>query len=342
MSKKALIVSPYLGHLGGGERYMLTAAEAIGRAGYHLTFAWDSDREITRLATQFGLKLSAFALSSKLQQLYFAHSPLASWQATRGFDLVLYMSDGSIPLLGGKRNILHMQVPYHNVAGRSLANRLKLTRIEHVLVNSRFTKQVVDQEYGLDSEVVYPPITAVTSLHKDNLILSVGRFEPSLNVKHQDVLIEAFRLLSPSLPAWRLVLAGASSDEPHLAKLKQAAASLPIEFVTDGSFAKIQALYSQARIYWHAAGYGVDESHTPELTEHFGISVAEAVLAGCIPLVVGKGGVREIVESEEYYWESPKELAELTLAAASGRLQAPKLPGVIASANFTSSIQRLC
>lgn len=341
-SKKALIVSPYLNHLGGGERYMLEAAVAINALGYSLTFAWDNAAQISELAKQFGLSIESVSLVPELKKLYFGGSPLAMWQATRGFDLILYMSDGSIPLLGGKNNILHMQVPYHGVGGRSLVNRLKLSQIKNIIVNSQFTKRVVDQEYGINSTVIYPPISFVKSSKKQKLILSVGRFEPSLNVKRQDVLIEAFRNLAPHLPTWRLVLAGASSSSNYLKELQNRATGLPIEFVTDGSFATIKKLYAKSRIYWHAAGYGVDEQKNPELCEHFGISVAEAVSASCIPLVVGKGGVAEIIPDKRYHWESVEELVSRTIRAKSGELEPVELPRTLTQTNFSSTIKKLC
>lgn len=341
-TKKALVVSPYLDHLGGGERYMLEAAAVIREAGYDLTFAWDNQEQVTSLAKQFDLDISAINIAPNIKKLYFGGSPLAMWKATQRYDLVLYMSDGSIPLLGGKKNILHMQVPYHNIHGRSFANKLKLSRIHNIIVNSYFTKRVVDREYGINAIVVYPPITQVKSSKKQKIILSVGRLEPSLNVKRQDALIEAFRLVSPDLPGWRLVLAGASNNNGWLRELQSRAIGLPIEFVTAGSFSKIQKLYSKSRIYWHANGYGIDEEEKPELTEHFGISIAEAVSAGCIPLVVGKGGVPEIVSDIRYYWESIEELVTRTQQAVANELPPIQLPPSLIQTTFKEEMRKLC
>lgn len=311
---KALIVSPYLDHLGGGERYMLTVAQVVESLGYELYLSWDNLEEIQKLSAMLGIKLSSPKLDPIVKNLYFAGNPLRMYRATKQYDLVIYLSDGSIPLLGGKRNIVHMQVPFHNVQGRSWKNQIKKLFIHDVIVNSEFTKRIVDSEYGINSVVIYPPVPQIqVSAPKENIILSVGRFEPSLNTKKQDVLIDAWRVLSPRLPGWKLVLAGASSSESWTNELKTRAGNLPVDFMVNVSHDDLSMLYAKAKIYWHAAGYGVDETKNPELTEHFGISTVEAVSASSIPLVVPFGGQKEIIKNPNLTWTTIDELAEKTL-----------------------------
>lgn len=325
MTKKALIVSPYLDHLGGGERYMLASASALEELGYEIFFSWDNLDEIKNLSEMLGITLTAPGLDPKIKQLYHSRNPLSMYLSTRHYDLVLYLSDGSIPLLGAKRNLVHMQVPFHGVGGRSLKNTFKKSFIHQIVVNSKFTKHVIDQEFGLGSVVLYPPVPLLNQgKSKDQLILSVGRFEPSLNAKHQDVLIEAFKQLSPHLPTWRLVLAGGCSAQGWLAQLQKQAEGYNIDFAPNVSHADLTSLYQRAKIYWHAAGFGVDESKNPELTEHFGISTVEALSAGCIPLVVPGGGQREILPDDQYHWHSTPELVAKTLA----QIKTPVSPDV--------------
>jgi len=316
--KKALIVSPYLDHLGGGERYMLSASSALESLGYQITFSWDNLTEINQLSTMLGIPLRSPQLSPEIKKLYFGNNPLGMYLATKDYDVVFYLSDGSIPLLGGKKNILHMQVPFHGVHGRSIKNRLKKMFIHKIVVNSEFTKKVIDHEFNVSSVVLYPPVAEVTTKGiKEKVILSVGRFEPSLNTKHQDVLIEAFKELSPQIPGWKLILAGGSSSDEWLNTLRQKASGFPIEFATNVSYEELCKLYAVSTIYWHAAGYDVDERKNPDLTEHFGISTVEAISAGCIPLVVPYGGQREILTDKNFHWETKSELLTKTLSEIS-------------------------
>lgn len=313
--RKALIVSPYLDHIGGGERYMLSAAAGLESLGYEIYFSWDNLEEISKLSSMLGIELKNPHLDPDIKKLYFSNNPADMYLSTRGYDVVFYLSDGSLPLLGGKKNIIHMQVPFHGVGGKSLKNSLKKLFIHKVVVNSEFTKQVIDKEYGIASIVLYPPVVAInTSLPKENIILSVGRFEPSLNTKHQDILIDAFRILSPQIPGWKLVLAGGSSSDDWLSNLKNKASDLPITFATNVSHEELAMWYGKSTIYWHAAGYKVDELKNPELTEHFGISTVEALSAGCIPLVVPRGGQKEILIDPKYHWQSKEELVSKTLS----------------------------
>lgn len=341
-NKKALIVSPYLDHLGGGERYMLSAASVLESLGYQVTFAWDNLAEINQLAQKLGIKLQNPELAPQIKPLYFDRRPWAMYLATRTYDLVFYLSDGSLPMLGSRRNLVHMQVPFHGVHGMSWQNQLKKRFIDQVIVNSRFTKQIVDREFGVRSLVIYPPVPAFTAQGtKKNLILSVGRFEPSLNAKKQNILLDAFAQLSPKLPGWELVLAGASVSDDWVNRLRVQAVGLPVRLAVDCTFTGLQDLYHQAKIYWHAAGYGVDETKNPELTEHFGISTVEAISAGCLPLVIPYGGQREIVTDPNFQWETVDELIAKTLAL----VKHPAVPDFdiarFSVANFISQLDNI-
>lgn len=313
-NKRALIVSPYLDHLGGGERYMIEAASSIEESGYEIFFAWDDLEQIKKLTTMLGISLKNPKLDNRVLPHYFAGGARGMFQATHNYELIFYLSDGSIPLLGGERNILHIQVPFHDIGGRSITNKLKLLNIASIIVNSKFTKHIIDREYGVKSLVVYPPVNIIKPGEKKNIILSVGRFDPSLNVKRQDVLIQAFKKLSPSHPNWKLVLAGGAGkgEQDFVNKLKDSSTGFPIEFIVNAPYKTIRSLYSTSAIYWHAAGYQINEKTNPELTEHFGITTAEAISAGCIPLVVPKGGQTEIVTDSQYHWNNQEELIAKT------------------------------
>lgn len=320
---------------------MLSVASVLENLGYKTYFAWDNIEEINHLASMLGIKLENPSLDPAVKNLYNSHQPLSMYLATRPYDVVVYLSDGSLPLLGGKKNLVHMQVPFHGVNGKSWKNQLKKNFLHTVIVNSHFTKEIIDKEYGISSTVLYPPVPAIKPGEKTKTILSVGRFEPSLNAKKQDVLIKAFQELSPKLPGWKLVLAGASSSDEWIKKLRHMADNLPIEFVLNSSYKDLCNLYAQAKIYWHAAGFEIDETKNPELTEHFGISIVEAISAGCIPLVVPVGGQKEIVTHSSLYWNTIPELVNKTL----NLVEIKHLPSLDISPysleNFTSQLKKL-
>jgi len=88
---------------------------------------------------------------------------------------------------------------------------------------------------------------------------------------------------------------------------------LPVKFVVNPNFDKLKDLYAKSKFFWHAAGFGVDELAQPEKVEHFGITTVEAMSSGCLPVVIGKGGQKEIiVEGTGYLCDDAKEIASKT------------------------------
>ena len=80
----------------------------------------------------------------------------------------------------------------------------------------------------------------------------------------------------------------------------------------------LKSLYQRSKIFWHAAGLGEDDEQHPEMLEHFGIVTVEAMAAGCVPIVINKGGQPEIVEHgvSGFLWNTIEELNEYTLRVA--------------------------
>ena len=195
---KAAIHNPYLDTLGGGERYTLSFAKVLSDNGWDVDLEWKNENIRKKLESRFGINLSKINIASDIKK-------------GDGHDLCFWVSDGSIPTLKARKNILHFQVPFHNIGGNSLLNKMKLFRIDNIVCNSAFTKNVIDREYGVESVVLYPPVSVsdFKSKRKENMIIYVGRFSKLTQSKRQDVLIKAFKSLSKSgINNWKLILAG--------------------------------------------------------------------------------------------------------------------------------------
>lgn len=303
---RAAIHNPYLDTLGGGERYSLTAALAFLEAGYEVDLEWMHTSILKSLENKFGMDLSRVKVVKDIAR-------------GDGYDACFWVSDGSIPALRARKNFLHFQVPFRNVAGSSLLNKMKLFRINKVICNSIFTKDIIDKEYGVDSIVLYPPVDteSIKPKLKTNSVISVGRFSTLLQAKRQDVLVSAFKkLYDAKNPGWKLYLAGGSEigGKDFLESLRKEAEGYPITIMENPSFDKVVDLYGKAKIFWSASGFGVSEVKNPEKVEHFGITVIEAMAGGAIPLVFNAGGHKEIVKDGEngFLWETENELIEKT------------------------------
>jgi glycosyltransferase involved in cell wall biosynthesis len=82
----------------------------------------------------------------------------------------------------------------------------------------------------------------------------------------------------------------------------------------DVAYPELQELYRSAAVYWHAAGYGVDAAESPIELEHFGMTTAEAMAQGAVPVVFAAGGQLEVVEDgvSGFHWRNPAQLAART------------------------------
>jgi len=325
---KAGIYCPYFGSiLGGGERYLLTIAKCLIDKDYQVDIFWP-DESIKQEALD-KLKLD-------LSSINFVDNPFRKgnlferFLVTRKYDLIFYMSDGSLPFLFGKKNLVHFQIPFTKVGGRKPINFVKKLFIKDFFCNSFFTRRFIDREFGVSSKVVYPPVVIgdfQPGRKKENIILSVGRFTKVdekqkgaklLHEKKQAVLITAFKKLveGRNLEDWSLKMVGGAFDQDmeFVEILEKQAEGYPIEILPNLDFKDLQVLYSKAKIYWHATGFDEDEEKFPERSEHFGIVVVEAMAAGLVPVVIGQGGIPEIIKDREngFLWRDEKELLKIT------------------------------
>ncbi len=302
---KAAIFNPYLDTLGGGERYTLSFAKVLADKGYVVDVEWKDGSIREKLEDRLGIDLSKINFVNDVKR-------------GSGYDLCFWVSDGSIPLLHSKKNILHFQVPFHDVDGKTLFNKMKLFRINEVVCNSKFTKEVIDKEFGIEGTVLYPPadLLKIRPRRKEDIILYVGRFSELVRSKRQDILVDAFKKFSKVFPLWKMILVGGSDvgGGEFVEKLKEKSKNYNIEIVQGISYSNLLDLYGKARFFWSAAGYGINEKLHPEQVEHFGITTVEAMAAGAVPLVYNAGGQKEIIKNgvSGYLWNSVNELVKIT------------------------------
>jgi glycosyltransferase involved in cell wall biosynthesis len=311
------IYTPYLDTLGGGERYVMSAAECLASNGDEVDVFWDDPKLKKQIGQRFSLNL---AKVNFIKDSFSGQGLMAKKKLLGNYDVFLMVSDGSLPFLFAEKNLVHFQVPFQGLKGRSFLNRLKLLKIDQIICNSRFTKNLVDSEYGFGhkSLVVYPPVdtAGLKPLRKNKTIISVGRLGEALNNKKQEVLVAGFKqlLANSQTKDWRLIIVGGlkKGDEKYFDLLKKQANGLPVDFVVNASFEQLKNLYGQAAIFWHAAGF---EESRPERMEHFGMVVVEAMAAGCVPVVVNAGGIPEIISHQQngLLWDTKDQLIKLTL-----------------------------
>lgn len=330
------IYDPYLDDLGGGEKYMMTIASCLVAENTVSVF-WDKKEDLQAIEKRFSLDLSRVSLASNI---FSPHtSKLKRLRETKKYDVIILLTDGSIPWVGSKKLFIHIQQPLDEMQVHTIFDRIKLRRVNAFFCNSSYTKSFIEKKFGIKTKVIYPPVTISSkkkmlrqAQHKQNVILHVGRFRSvqGYDYKKQGFMIETFKkMIDKGLKNWQFILAVSvhEKDRDKFKKMEEAAKGYPITFLLNKSNNLLWDTYAKAKIYWHASGFGEDLEQHPELAEHFGISTVEAMGAGVVPVVINAGGQKEIVQEGKngFLWETQKEMIEKTLELSKNAVTWEKL-----------------
>lgn len=299
------LYSPYPLIVGGGERYLFSAASAWAR---------HTSGEVCIVTPD---RYSRLRILTVLRDLEIDEFPFRCLTLDRAFekcDYSIVMGNEVLPPIPGlgERNFFHCQFPFpqtHDHFARSFAY---LADYEAVIVNSEFTRQHYRQMLaGLNTaspriDVVNPPVSLPPSPPKakgDGLvILSVGRFFVGGHTKGHAELIAIFKALLTAVPKAELHLVGGlqpgAEHRQYLAELEDFARGLPVYFHINVEPWQLHALYEKAHFYWHGTGLQ-GRNLSPEKYEHFGISIVEAMGYGCVPFALNHAGPAEIIENGE-------------------------------------------
>ena len=166
-------------------------------------------------------------------------------------------------------------------------------------------RDIVSTVYGVTSEVVYPPsITDAPQPEPPDWeerimrFVSIGRIAPDKDLL---ALVEYFHVLQTKFPTAEFVLAGRSHDASYERLLIEKARirDVRLRIVKGLTDPELSRLLRESKFYIHA-----------KINEHFGISVVDAVAAGCIVMVHDSGGPKEIVGRPELRFKTPFDLLQ--------------------------------
>ncbi len=147
-------------------------------------------------------------------------------------------------------------------------------RLDYIISNSNFTSKRIKKYWGLESEVIHPPV----DIKRFNYKISRGDFYVSLNRlvpnKRIDLLIKAFNKLN--LP---LIIIG---DGPERLKLEKIS-NPNIKFLRTISDKEVEKYMSRCKAFVYAG------------IEDFGIAPVEAMASGAPVIAYGKGGILDTV-----------------------------------------------
>ena len=187
------------------------------------------------------------------------------------------------------------------------------------IANSHFTREYARRWWGLDCQVVYPPAGGdFERTDKADAILSVGRFATLGHSKKQLEMMAAFRRLEcVRLSGWEYLSVGSLGTRMRMPSISEKSGAQPpaaARVLANVDRMQLKRFFERSKIFWHAAGYGEDETLRPQFSEHFGIVTVEAMSAGCVPVVINKGGQSEIVDHgvSGFLWNTLEEMMDYT------------------------------
>lgn len=318
---KICFYSPYFPNsFGGGEKYLLDAALiTASNKSHQVSLAISSKEPLSKQKLVKIKKSYQEFMGQKLIGIEFINTPLGGHNKTlkkllwtKNFDVLFYSTDGSLFFSLAKKNILHIQIPL-KLDKSSFIQRQKLKNWHTKTTNSEFTKSVVEPSWPVKVDFVHQPMVDAESIikktnfsQKREIILNVGRFFTQLHSKRQDILVKIFKKMISKYKRetkdWQLVLIGSVENADYAQRVHKLAQGLPVKILHDVSRNELIDWFTRSSIYWHATGYRINDEKDPEKLEHFGITTVEAMAAGNVPIVLGKGGQVEVVGKHLMDW----------------------------------------
>jgi glycosyltransferase involved in cell wall biosynthesis len=191
-----------------------------------------------------------------------------------------------------KRNSLSHVV---NIPHIFIAKNISRYKQKLIIVNSHFTANFVRRSLSVDPEVIFPPIAPIffgkestSNQMRENLVVTVARINPD---KRLESIPDIARLTSDNV---YFAIIGLVHNrivyDAILKKIRKLNLIHRFKILTGLSKKDIVNTLGRAKVYLH-----------PPITEHFGISITEAMSLGCIPIVYDSGGVKEFVPPQYRY-----------------------------------------
>src|SRR5687767_4217107 len=253
---------------------------------------------------QQGPLVNLLALARAVSRSDLVFGWFASWHTFWPVTLAWLMRKPSIVVIGGYDTANQPDIPY-GIQGRRVMGRVSrwvMRCASHLLANSRYSREEAARNAGVDRErvtVVYhgvpDPFGELPERPRERTALTVGIVDRR-NVVRKG--LGAFVRAAALLPNVTFVLAG-RWDDGAADELRNSATPN----VTLTGWTEQEALnehYRRASVYVQASSH-----------EGFGLSVAEGMLAGCIPVTTRAGALPEVVDGVgvQVDGQEPRQLA---------------------------------
>jgi len=196
-----------------------------------------------------------------------------------------------------------MEIPYNFMIWLISRNWRKGFSNNVTMVNSQFMADWLKELYRIPAEIVHPDAVSKISLdhtipweEREFRFVTVGRISPD---KKTLEFIDICKAIISVYPSAKFAIVGRVSDVKYYEKVKNKIADLgvSVEFYHNLENETLMKMLITSKFYI-----------APKKYEHFGISILEAVRAGCLTFVHNTGGQREIVIEEVLRYNSIQQL----------------------------------
>jgi glycosyltransferase involved in cell wall biosynthesis len=213
-----------------------------------------------------------------------------------------------------------------------------------IVTNSQFSKRAIENYYGkVVLSILSPPVdvetyrkVALSNLTRDNTIIVISRYSPDKKI---ETAIRIARILHKIFKNFKMILIGnIVKDNYDYYRYLQSLISMYrlneyVKIQLNVPINSVLKLMATSKILLH-----------PTLEEPFGISVAEGMSAGLIPVVPFKGGNTEFVPSR-FHFKTEEEAVRIILDAMNisfqDRVKISKFPEIFSVNNFKSNLKIL-
>jgi glycosyltransferase involved in cell wall biosynthesis len=340
---KVAIVHPYLRCAGGSEARALWAVQAL-QYDYHVTMITMGKTNLIDLNKYYGTNLSLKSFQAIeipfppiLGKYFYALRiyPLARYcrkQANR-YDLMIstynFMDFGKkgIQFLADfsfddeLRKALHPSLQYqkrgffqNKIIKKPYLNLARLLTGDHwtriltnlTIANSHWSQKVLLDKYGIQSNIIYPPVNEVFLdipwNQRENGFIALGRISPEKRFEYVIHILSQIRKMGHDI---HLHIVGSIEDSKN---------KVYIESIKDLSnqhknWVFLEGILSGKDKYdmisKHKFGFSACKN------EAFGIAVAEMIKGGCIVFVPDGGGQIEIINHDELIYDEADILMKL-------------------------------
>jgi glycosyltransferase involved in cell wall biosynthesis len=266
------------------------------------------------------------------------------------FPLAKYWIDSERPEYFGlihHASIMQKSMAYRTrFLAQAKSNYIQMIRNSTVLTNSEYSRRAIWKTFGIQSNVLSPPVeierirnaVQLRGSPKQNseTVLVISRFHYSKKIENA---IKLAKLLKENEIADGLTIVGNLSSDSieYFSHLREMVDNYDlgrfVRFNINADFGMLTDLVCKSKVYFH-----------PLAGEPFGISIVEAMSAGLIPVVPDIGGYTEFVPKKYQFHtlgEAVEAVSEAMQAAHSEREKLSESVERFSVSNYIQSFRKI-